>query len=336
MHLETILQHGKSGPKPRLLDQMRERIRMRHYSPRTEVAYVDWVRRFVLFHDKQHPVEMGKKHIEAFLNDLANVQGVSASTQSQAKSALLFLYREVLGIELPWLDNVVNARIPKRLPVVLTVEEVRKLLECMEGTNGLMLRLIYGTGMRLRECFSLRIQDLDFARAEIMIRQGKGAKDRITMLPQILRLPLEQHLLRVQRLHQADLALGHGVVRLPSALGRRRAKVAHAWCWQFVFPSRKLSFDADTGEQVRDHADVKVLERAMCQAVRIAGINKPATPHTLRHSFATHLLQGGCDIRTVQELLGHADVSTTMIYVHVTECGGRGVTSPLDAPRPPV
>lgn len=308
---------------------------MRHYSPRTEGAYVDWVRRFVLFHGKQHPVELGKEHIEAFLNDLANVQGVSASTQSQAKSALLFLYREVLAIELPWLDNVASARTPKRLPAVLTVDEVRKLLECVEGTSGLMLRLIYGTGMRLRECFSLRVQDLDFTRREIMIRQGKGAKDRITMLPQTLRVALEQQLLRVQHLHQNDLALGHGLVRLPTNMARRHPGVARAWRWQFVFPSSKLTDDADTGALVRDHADVKAVERAMSQAVRVAGISKHATPHTLRHSFATHLLQSGCDIRTVQELLGHADVSTTMIYVHVTECGGRGVVSPLDAPRPP-
>lgn len=335
MHLETILQHGKYSSKPRLLDQVRECIRLRHYSPRTESAYVDWVRRFVLFHGKRHPVELGKEHIEAFLNDLANVRGVSASTQSQAKSALLFLYREVLTIELPWLDNVASARTPKRLPAVLTVEEVRKLLECVEGTSGLMLRLIYGTGMRLRECFSLRVQDLDFARREIMIRQGKGAKDRITMLPQTLRLPLEQQLLRVRHLHQNDLALGHGLARLPTALARRQLNTARAWRWQFVFPSRKLTLDPETGVLVRDHADVKAVERAMYQAVRAAGINKPATPHTLRHSFATHLLQSGSDIRTVQELLGHADVSTTMIYVHVTECGDRGIVSPLDVPRPP-
>ncbi len=274
---------------------------------------------------------MGKAEIEEFLNHLAMHARVSASTQNQAKSALLFLYREVLIIEVPWLDKVVSARTPARLPQVLTVDEVRRLLDCCEGTSGLMLRLLYGTGMRLLECCSVRVQDLDFSRREIMIRQGKGAKDRITVLPRTLESALKQQLQKVRRLHEMDLRLGYGRVRLPPATMRRYPNAAQAWSWQFIFPSRKLSPDAEMGTMVRDHADVKVVQRAMCEALRRAGIDKPASPHTLRHSFATHMLQAGSDIRTVQELLGHADVSTTMIYTHATDGNVHGVVSPLDA-----
>lgn len=320
-----------TGTKPRLLDQLRDRIRLKHYSMRTETCYVDWVRRFVLFHDKRHPLHIGAPEIEAFLTHLAVVGRVSASTQNQAKSALLFLYKEVLGIELPWLDNIESAKAPKRLPVVLTEDEVRRLLQRLDGTVGLMVRLIYGTGMRIMECQRLRVKDIDFSRGEIVIREGKGFKDRLTMLPATLAPELQRHLVRIKRLHEADLAAGYGEVYLPYALARKYPNAHRDWGWQYVFPSSKRSADPRSGVIRRHHADEKAIQRAMRQAVRDAGIAKPATPHTLRHSFATHLLKGGYDIRTVQELLGHKDVQTTMIYTHVLNKGGRGVTSPLDA-----
>jgi integron integrase len=317
--------------RPRLLDQVRDKIRRKNYSIRTEEAYVEWVRRFVLHHGKRHPSEMGAAEVEEFLTYLAVAGRVSASTQNQAKSALLFLYKEVLNQPLPWLDKVESAKAPKRLPVVLTSAEVQAVLSRLSGTVGLMLQLIYGTGMRIMECVRLRVKDIDFGRGEIVIREGKGFKDRVTMLPQRLIEPLRKHLNRVKPLHEADLAAGYGEVYLPYALVRKYLKAARAWGWQYVFPSRKRSVDPCSGAIRRHHADEKTLQRAMRQAVRDAGIAKPATPHTLRHSFATHLLQSGYDIRTVQELLGHKDVSTTMIYTHVLNRGGRGVLSPLDA-----
>jgi integron integrase len=268
--------------------------------------------------------------IQAFLTHLAVNGGVAASTQNQAKSALLFLYKAVLGAELPWLDGVTNAKASLRLPVVLTTEEVRKILSACNGTAGLMLRLIYGSGMRIMECMRLRVKDIEFTRSEILVREGKGNKDRITMLPAALHEPLREHLLRVRDLHTADLEGGFGEVYLPFALARKYPNAGREWGWQYVFPSAKLSKDPRSGVLRRHHADEKVLQRAMKQAVRDAGIAKPATPHTLRHSFATHLLQSGYDIRTVQELLGHQDVSTTMIYTHVLNRGGRAVLSPLD------
>lgn len=315
---------------PRLLDQLRDKIRLKHYSIRTEEAYADWVRRFVLFHGKRHPKDMGRVEVEAFLTHLAVAGKVAASTQNQAKSSLLFLYKEVLEQELPWLDNVEQAKAPKRLPVVLTVNEVRAVLDRTAGTPGLMLRLIYGTGMRVMECARLRVKDVDFARREILIREGKGFKDRVTMLPATLGRPLQQHLARVRELHARDLAAGYGDVYLPYALARKYPKAAREWGWQYVFPSARLSADPRDGVVRRHHADDKALQRALRQATRAAGVHKQATPHTLRHSFATHLLERGYDIRTVQELLGHADVSTTMIYTHVLNRGGRGVMSPLD------
>ena len=321
------------SPSPRLLDQLRDKIRVKHYSIRTESAYVDWTRRFILFHGKRHPRELGPSQVEAFLTHLAVEGKVAASTQNQAKSALLFLYREVLGVELPWLDNVEKAKTPVRLPVVLTQDEVRVLLDELSGTPGLMARLMYGTGMRLMECVRLRVKDVDFVRREIVVREGKGAKDRVTMLPESLVEPLRTHLARVQKLHARDLTEGFGEVYLPFALARKYPRAGREWRWQYVFPSRAISVDPRSGAERRHHADEKAIQRAMQQALRNIGLTKPATPHTLRHSFATHLLEAGYDIRTVQELLGHKDVSTTMIYTHVLNRGGKGVLSPLDRPR---
>ena len=315
---------------PKLLDQVRDRLRLKHYSIRTEVQYVQWIRRFILFHAKRHPRELGPKEVEAFLTHLAVEGNVAAATQNQALSALLFLYREVLEIDLPWLDNVVRAKQPARLPVVLTRNEVTALLGRMEGTHGLMARLLYGTGMRLMECVRLRVQDVDFERAEILVRDGKGAKDRVTMLPQSLIPVLREHVQRRRLLYEDDLARGMASVYLPDALERKYPNAATEWGWQYVFVAKGLSIDPRSGIERRHHMDEKLLQRAMKKAVLAAGLAKPATPHTLRHSFATHLLQAGYDIRTVQELLGHADVATTMIYTHVLNKGGRGVVSPLD------
>ena len=273
---------------------------------------------------------MSAPEVEAFLSHLATVGNVSASTQNQALSALLFLYREVLGIDLPWMDTMVRAKKPRRLPVVLSRAEVARVLERMEGTYGLMARLLYGTGMRLMECARLRVKDVDFARREILIREGKGGKDRVTMLPEALVVPLKEHLSKRRRLYESDLAKGMAGVYLPDALARKYPNSATGWGWQYVFPSGSYSVDPRSGHERRHHIDEKLLQRAMKRAVAASGVVKPATPHTLRHSFATHLLEGGYDIRTVQELLGHSDVSTTMIYTHVLNKGGRGVTSPLD------
>ena len=315
---------------PRLLDQVRDQIRLKHYSLRTEQSYCDWVKRFILFHGNRHPAELGAAEVEAFLTHLA-VQGrVAASTQNQAKSALLFLYREVLKLELPWLANVEQAKAPARLPVVLTAAEVRAMLERLKGTHRLLGSLLYGAGLRVMEGLRLRVKDVEFARHEVIVREGKGFKDRVTMLPAALEQPLKTYLQRVQAVHAADLAAGRGEVCLPNALGRKYPNAGREWGWQYAFPSRNLSVDPRSGSTRRHHVDEKGLQRAMKQAVRDAGIVKPATPHTLRHSFATHLLQAGYDIRTVQELLGHKDVSTTMIYTHVLNRGGRGVESPLD------
>jgi integron integrase len=315
---------------PRLLDQVRERIRVKHYSIRTETQYVNWIKRFILFHGKRHPREMGAAEVEVFLSQLATNGGVSASTQNQALAALLFLYREVLGVDLPWLDNVVRAKKPRRLPVVLSRSEVASVLGRMEGTYGMMARLLYGTGMRLMECARLRVKDVDFGRHEILIREGKGAKDRVTMLPASLITPLQAHLTKRRRLYEDDLAKEMAEVFLPDALARKYPNAASKWGWQYVFPSGSYSVDPRSGRERRHHVDEKLLQRAMKKAVQASGMVKMATPHTLRHSFATHLLESGYDIRTVQELLGHSDVSTTMIYTHVLNRGGRGVASPLD------
>ena len=314
----------------KLLDQLREQIRLRHYSIRTEAQYVQWVRRFVLFHGKRHPREMGAVEVTAFLTDLAVNGKVAASTQNQALSALLFLYREVLNVELPWMNEVVRAKRPARLPVVLSRAEVTATLSRMHGGYALMARLLYGTGMRLMECVRLRVKDVDFDRGEILIRDGKGAKDRVTMLPQSLRAPLQEHLVWRRSLYEDDFAQGQAAVYLPDALAIKYPNAPTEWGWQYVFPSGSYSTDPRSGAIRRHHIDEKLLQRAMKRAVQAAGIAKPATPHTLRHSFATHLLESGYDIRTVQELLGHADVATTMIYTHVLNRGALGVESPLD------
>ncbi|MBK7562887.1 MAG: integron integrase [Propionivibrio sp.] len=315
---------------PRLLEQVRARIRFKHYSIRTEHTYVDWIKRFIRHFGKRHPKDMGADEVQSFLTHLAVAGNVAASTQNQAKSALLFLYKEVLALELPWLDKVEAARTPKRLPVVLTRDEVMAVLLRLEGRHGLIARLLYGTGLRIMECLRLRIKDVDFERGEILVRDGKGAKDRVTMLPASVIPALREHVERVRELHRQDLAAGHGEVHLPYALDRKYPSAGREWMWQYVFPSASLSIDPRTGVVRRHHVQDQSVQRAIRQAVRDAGINKPATPHTFRHSFATHLLDSGYDIRTVQELLGHSDVSTTMIYTHVLNRGGRGVASPLD------
>ncbi len=316
--------------KPKLLDQVREQIRLRHYSIRTETVYLQWVRRFIRFHKYCHPQEMGAPEVEAFLSDLAVRGDVSASTQNQALSAILFLYKQVLQIELPWMDGVIRARRPQRLPVVLTREEVASVLAQLDGTLWLVASLLYGSGMRLMEALRLRVKDVEFSRGEILIRDGKGQKDRVTMLPRKLAAPLQLHLERVRSLHQQDLQEGFGRANLPHALARKYPNAAAEWGWQFVFPSINRSADPRSGGIFRHHLHEKTIQRAIRNAVRRVGLHKPATPHTLRHSFATHLLEGGQDIRTVQELLGHSDVKTTQIYTHVLNRGGMGVLSPLD------
>jgi integron integrase len=318
-------------PAPKLLDQMRERIRVKHYSIRTESAYVDWARRFILFHGKRHPREMGAPEVEAFLTHLATERNVSASTQNQAKAALLFLYRETLQIDLPWLGEVTTANVGKRLPVVLTRREVRALLDELNGTMWLVAALLYGTGMRVLEGLRLRVKDMEFERREIIIREGKGDKDRVTALPENLIRPLRDQIEKARALHNQDLEAGFGAVHLPDALAVKYPNAAKSWGWQYVFPSPALSADPQTGLTRRHHLYEQTVQKAVKLAASRAGIDKPCTPHVLRHSFATHLLQAGYDIRTVQELLGHNDVRTTMIYTHVLNRGGKGVLSPLDS-----
>lgn len=316
--------------KPKLLDQLREQIRVRHYSIRTEAVYLKWVRQFIRFHGLRHPAEMGAAEVERFLSDLAVRRNVSASTQNQALAALLFLYKQVLHIELPWLDAVVRAKQPERLPLVLGREETQLLLAQCSGEVALIAGLLYGSGMRLMEAVRLRVKDVDFARREIVIRDGKGMKDRVTLLPESLRPALLAHLAWVKALHERDLNEGFGEVYLPFALARKYPSAPCEWGWQYVSPAGRLSNDPRSKVRRRHHFDEKRVQRAFKPALGAAGIVKPATPHTLRHCFATHLLESGQDIRTVQELLGHADVKTTMIYTHVLNRGGLGVLSPLD------
>jgi integron integrase len=315
---------------PRLLDSLRQAIRVRHYSIRTEDTYVDWVRRFILFHGKRHPRDLGATEVAAFLTHLAVDRGVAPSTQNQAKSALLFLYREVLQLELRWLDEVIAAKVHRRLPVVLTPSEARALLHELSGTMGLVCSLLYGTGMRVLEGLRLRVKDVGFERREIVVRDGKGGKDRVTVLPENLVLPLQQQMSKAKALHDKDLQEGFGEVWLPDALSVKYAGAPRTWGWQWVFPSAIRCADPRCGVVRRHHLNETSVQKAMAGAARRAGIVKPCSPHTLRHAFATHLLQAGYDIRTVQELLGHSDVSTTMIYTHVLNRGGRGVRSPFD------
>ncbi|HKZ09691.1 MAG TPA: integron integrase [Rhodanobacteraceae bacterium] len=315
---------------PRLLEQVRDRLRVKHYSLRTEQAYVGWIRRYILANGRRHPRDLGGREVEAFLTRLATRSEVAAGTQNQALAALLFLYREVLGQNLPWMDGVVRAKRPRRLPVVLTRDEVRRLLASLQGRDWLMAGLLYGTGMRLMECLRLRVKDVDFQRRDIIVREGKGNKDRHVPLPQTLAAALRDQMAAARLLHRTDLAAGSGAARLPHALARKYPNAAREWGWQYVFPASARGVDPRSGALRRHHLDEKVLQRAIQRARITAGIHKPATCHTLRHSFATHLIEDGYDIRTVQELLGHKDVSTTQIYTHVLNRGGHGVLSPLD------
>lgn len=318
------------SPPRKLLDQVRDVLRTKQYSPRTEESYLGWIRRYILFHQKRHPAQMGAPEVTAFLSYLAIQEHVAPSTQNQALSAILFLYRHVLRIELDDTISAVRAQKPKHLPTVLTREEVRRVIEQLTDTPQLMVRLLYGSGLRLMECVTLRVKDLDFGQHIILVRNGKGAQDRITMLPDSLTAPLHEHLQRVQRLHEQDLAKGHGSVYLPYALERKYPNAHREWVWQYVFPSSRLAPDPQTGVVRRWYTSESTLQKAVHVAARAAGITKPVGPHTFRHCFATHLLENGYDIRTVQELLGHKDVKTTMIYTHVLNRGGLAVRSPLD------
>ncbi len=320
-----------SPPPPRLLDQVHAAIRVRHLSPATDEIYTRWIRSFIIFHGKRHPLDMGASEVETFLTDLAVRGKVAPSTQNQAKAALLFLYKVVLGLDLPWLNNVVQAKRMPRLPVVLTSTEVTRLLNQMSGTMGLFARLLYGTGMRLREGLRVRVKDLDFERREVIVREGKGGKDRVTMLPEALLGPIQEHLVKVRSLHDQDLKEGFGEVWLPDALGAKYKGLGRKWHWQWVFPSRLRSQDPACGVIRRHFLYPESVQRAIREAASRANITKPVSPHVLRHSFATHLLGSGYDIRTIQELLGHKDVETTMIYTHVLNRGGHGVKSPLDS-----
>jgi integron integrase len=317
-------------PTPKLLDQVRIVARLKHYSLSTEKAYVGWIRRFILFHNKQHPREMAETEIRQFLSHLAVNTRVSASTQTVALSALLFLYRDVLKTELRYVDHIERARPSQKLPVVFSRDEVQAVLARLSGTDHLIACMLYGSGLRLMEAIRLRVKDIDFGRREMCVREGKGAKDRVTMLPASIIPLLHSHLSKVRVVHQTDLKDGYGEVGLPFALAKKYPHAAREWGWQFAFPSINLSRDPRSGIVRRHHISPNYIQRAVKTAIRLAHLNRNGSCHTLRHSFATHLLEDGYDIRTVQELLGHKDVRTTMIYTHVLNRGGRGVRSPLD------
>ena len=319
------------GPSaPRLLDEVRRVLRLKHYSIRTETVYVGWIRRFILANGKRHPRDMGEAEVEAFLSGLAVQGNVAATTQNQALASLLFLYKQVLGIEQPWMEGVVRAKRSQHVPTVLSRDEITRVLARMDGRPWLLASLLYGTGMRLMEALRLRIKDVDFGRNEITIRDGKGGKDRRTMLPRSLAEALLREIKRARLLHEADLAAGFGAVWLPHALARKYPNAPREIGWQYVFPAAQRSRDPRDGAERRHHFDDAMLSRALKTACRAADVAKPVSAHTLRHSFATHLLETGYDIRTVQELLGHKDVATTQIYTHVLNRGGHGVLSPLD------
>ncbi len=322
--------YDSAPQQPKLLDQMRAAIRIKHYSLATEKNYLQWAKRFILFHGKRHPADMGAPEVEAFLSALATERNVSASTQNQAMHAILFLYRDVLVINLPWLDGITRAKTAKRLPSVLTRDEIAALLAHVSGTNGLIIKLLYGTGMRIKECLRLRVKDIDLARRLITIREGKGNKDRVTMLPASVVEDLIQHIDERRRWHNIDLSTGHADVEIPDAIARKYPRAASEWAWQYVFAAPSYSTDPRSGSVRRHHWSERNIQRAVKTAAQAARIHKLVHPHTLRHSFATHLLETGSDIRTVQELLGHSDVSTTMIYTHVINRGACGATSPLD------
>ena len=315
---------------PKLLDQVRTVARLKHYSIKTEQAYVHWIKRYIFFHQKRHPAEMAEPEIRQFLSHLAVRLNVSASTQTVALSALLFLYRDVLKRSLPYIDHIERAKPSRHLPVVFTRAEVQTVLAHLSGTNLLLASLLYGAGLRLMEALRLRVKDVDFSQNQIVVRDGKGATDRITMLPATVKQALADHLRRINLLHQRDLQEGFGRVYLPTALERKYSNADKEWCWQYIFPSLKRSRDPRSGMERRHHTAPESLQRAVKSAIRLANISKNGSCHTFRHSFATHLLEGGYDIRTVQELLGHKDVRTTMIYTHVLNRGGRGLMSPLD------
>ena len=316
--------------KPRLLDEMQNAIRRRHFTYRTEQSYLSWARKFILYHGKRHPAEMGEEEIRAFLTHLATERRLAASTQNQALAAILFLYRHVLRKPVGWGKELERAKRPGRVPQVFTREEAQAVLGQLEGRNRVMASLLYGAGMRLNEVLRLRVHDVDFGVGHIIIRNGKGQQDRFTMLPQSLVGPLQEQLERARRLHETDLEEGFGEVYLPHALVQKYPGAARRWAWQYVFPASKRSVDPKSGVTRRHHVQSQVLQRAVKEAMRRAGVHKHASCHTFRHSFATHLLQSGYDIRTVQQLLGHKDVSTTMIYTHVSLQGARAVCSPLD------
>lgn len=316
--------------KPKLLDQVRDVIRRKQYSIRTEQAYVDWIKRFIIYHGRRHPAEMAEEEMAEFLTHLARDRNLAPSTQNQALSAILFLYKEVLKEEIGWLEKVERARKPVRLPVVLTRAEVKRIFEHLYGMPKLMAGLLYGSGLRLMECVRLRAKDVDFELAQITVRDGKGGKDRVTMLPLNLAESLRRHVSRVKAQHEQDVEDGFGYVHLPFAIGRKFPNAARQWAWQYIFPSSRISIDPRTGNRQHHHVAEGILQTAVKQAVEAAGITKRASCHTLRHSFATHLLMRGYDIRTVQELLGHKDVSTTMIYTHVLNRPGLAVKSPID------
>jgi len=318
-----------ANTSPKLLDQLRESLRVRHYARRTEDAYCHWVKRYIFFHEVRHPREMAEPEINAFLTHLAVKGKVSASTQNQALNALIYLYRHVLGAEIGELD-VIRAKRPKRLPVVMTKSEVKSVLDNMDDERWLVASLLYGSGLRLMECLRLRVQEVDFQGSEIIVRNGKGGKDRRTMLPNALINSLQEHLYKVKAVHEKDLADGWGRVSLPGGLERKYPNAPFEWRWQWVFPQKNRWVNAKTKEQGRHHIDETIIQKAVRTAVIRAGLTKHATCHTFRHSFATHLLETGYDIRTVQELLGHNDVKTTMIYTHVLNKGAGGVNSPFD------
>jgi integron integrase len=316
--------------KGRLLDAVRDKLRAKHYSYRTEQQYLYWIRRFILHHNKRHPAEMGGAEVERYLTHLAVEGRVAASTQNQALSAILFLYRQVLEVELPWLNGVVRARAPTHVPVVLPRREVQALLAHLEGQVHLVAQLLYGSGLRLMEALRLRVKDIDFEYSQIVVRDGKGRKDRVTILPDIVVEPLEHHLALVREQHDRALQLGYGGVALPDAIERKYPRANVSWGWQYVFPAPRASADPRTGEWRRHHLHETSVQRAVKAAARRMGVVKPIGPHTFRHCFATHLLERGYDIRTVQELMGHSDVRTTQIYTHVMKKGAGAVKSPLD------
>ncbi|MGB7971060.1 MAG: integron integrase [Candidatus Deferrimicrobiaceae bacterium] len=315
-----------------LLDRVRDELRKRHYSPRTEEAYTSWIRRFLRFHRMRHPAQMARPEVEAFLSSLAADRNVAASTQNQALAALLFLYRDVLGTGLDWLDGVVRAKKPKRLPIVLTRQEIQRILARLRKEKWITVMLMYGAGLRLLECLRLRVKDIDFGYRQITVREGKGNRDRVTVLPAAVESRLQHHLEEIETVHRRDLKKNGGYVRLPGALARKSPEADRLWGWQWIFPAVRSFTDPGTGRCYRHHLHESAVQRAVKWASRQARIDKPVTCHTFRHSFATHLLEDGYDIRTTQELLGHKDVSTTMVYTHVLNRGGRSVRSPADVP----